>query len=53
MNVDEIIPEISTDLKSFIVLDDAHLIDNLTDFSNILSERNHAKNHPDRPLNGT
>lgn len=43
VNVDEIIPEISADLKSLIVLDDAHLINNLTDFSSILSERNHAK----------
>ena len=37
VNVDEIIPEISEEQESLIVLDDAHLIDNLTDFANILS----------------
>ena len=43
VNVDEVIPEISEGTKSLIVLDDAHLIDNLTDFENILLERNLAK----------
>ena len=43
VNVDEAISEISEDRKSIFVLDDAHLIDNLTDFSRILSERSHAK----------
>lgn len=43
VNVDEIIPEISEKQESLIVLDDAHLIDNLTDFSKILSDRSHAK----------
>lgn len=43
VSVDEVIPEISSDRESLIVLDDAHLIDNLADFSNILSERSHAK----------
>ncbi len=43
VSVDEVIPEISSDRESLIVLDDAHLIDNLTDFSNILSERVHTK----------
>ena len=43
VDVDEVIYEISEDKKSLIVLDDAHLIDNLTDFSKILSDRSHAK----------
>ena len=43
VNVDEVIPEISEERESLIVLDDAHLIDNLTDFANILLERNRAK----------
>ena len=43
VDVDEVIYEISEDKKSLIVLDDAHLIDNLTDFSKILSDRNHTK----------
>ena len=43
VSVDEVIPEISSDRESLIVLDDAHLIDNLTDFSKILSDRSHAK----------
>ena len=43
VNIDEVIPEISEEQESFIVLDDAHLIENLTDFANILSEREHAK----------
>ena len=43
VNVDEVISEISEDKKSLIAIDDAHLIDNLTDFSRILSERSHAK----------
>ena len=43
VNVDEVISEISEERDSLIVLDDAHLIDNLTDFANILLERNHAK----------
>ena len=41
--VDEIIPEISEERESLIVLDDAHLIDNLADFANILLERDLAK----------
>ena len=43
VNVDEVIPEISEERECLIVLDDAHLIDNLTDFANILLERNRAK----------
>ncbi len=43
VNVDEVISEISEERDSLIVLDDAHLIDNLTDFANILLERNRAK----------
>ena len=43
VNIDEVIPEISEEQESLIVLDDAHLIENLTDFANILSEREHAK----------
>lgn len=43
VDVDEVIYEISEDKKSLIVIDDAHLIDNLTDFSKILSDRSHAK----------
>lgn len=43
VSVDEVIPEISLDRESLIVLDDAHLIDNLTDFANILLERDYVK----------
>ena len=43
VDADQVIPEISADQESLIVLDDAHLIDNLTDFANILLEREHAK----------
>ena len=43
VNIDEVIPEISEEQESLIVLDDAHFIDNLSDFTNILSERPHAK----------
>ena len=43
VNVNEVIPEISEERESFIVLDDAHLIDNLTDFAKILLEREGAK----------
>ena len=43
VNLDEVIPEISEEQNSLIVIDDAHLIGNLTDFANILSERHHAK----------
>ena len=43
VNIDEVIPEISEEQESLIVLDDAHLIDNLSDFTNILSERPRAK----------
>ena len=43
VNVDEVIPEISEGQKSVIVLDDAHLIENLMDFAKILLERHHAK----------
>ena len=42
-NVDEILTEISEDRNSLIVLDDAHLIDNLTDFAKILIHRIRAK----------
>ena len=43
VDVDQVIPEISADQKSLIVLDDAHLIGNLTDFANILLETDYAK----------
>ena len=43
VSVDEIIPEISEDKHSLVVLDDAHLIENLLDFANILLERDLAK----------
>ena len=43
VNLDGVIPEISEEQESLIVLDDAHLIDNLTDFTNVLLERHHAK----------
>ena len=43
VDVDEVIPEISQDRKSLIVLDDAHLIDNLRDFEKILIDRDYAK----------
>ena len=43
MNVDEAIPEISEEQESLIVLDDAHLIDNLPDFTNVLSQRHRTK----------
>ena len=43
VNVDEVIPEISEGQKSVIVLDDAHLIENLMDFAKILLERHHGK----------
>lgn len=43
VNVDGIIPEISEGHPNLIVLDDAHRIENLTDFAKILLERNNAK----------
>ena len=43
VNVDEVIPEISKDRKSLIVLDDVHEIDNLRDFGKILTKRDYAK----------
>ena len=43
VDVDQVIPEISADQKSLIVLDDAHQIENLTDVSRILSARRNAK----------
>lgn len=43
VNLDEIMSEISEEQESLIVLDDAHLIDNLTDFARILSEQQHTK----------
>ena len=43
VNVNEILPQISEKQESLIVLDDAHLIGNLTDFANILLERDYAK----------
>ena len=43
VDVGQVIPEISADQESLIVLDDAHQIDNLTDFSRLLSERSLAK----------
>ena len=43
VDVDDVIPEISEEQKNVIVLDDAHLIGNLTDFEKILLERNNAK----------
>ena len=43
VNVDAVITEISEVQESLIVLDDTHLIDNLTDFENILTERDYAK----------
>lgn len=43
VNVEEAICQISEEQESLIVLDDAHLIDNLTDFTNILLERDNAK----------
>ena len=43
VNVDEVIPEISKDRKSLIVLDDVHEIDDLTDFKRLLSEREHTQ----------
>ena len=43
VNLDEVIPEISEGQESLIVLDDAHLIDNLPDFTNVLSQRHRAK----------
>ena len=43
VDVDEVIPEISEEQESLIVLDDTHLIDNLTDFTNILSVRPRTK----------
>ena len=43
VNVDGVIPEISKDRKSLIVLDDVHEIDNLRDFGKILTERDYAK----------
>lgn len=43
VNVNEILPDISENRESLIVIDDAHLIDNLTDFANILLERDYAK----------
>ncbi len=43
VNIDEVIPEISEEQESLIVLDDAHLIDNLPDFTNVLSQRYRAK----------
>ena len=43
VNIDEVIPEISEEQESLIVLDDAHLIDNLPDFTNVLSQRHCTK----------
>ena len=43
VTIDEVISEMSEEQESLIVLDDAHLIENLTDFANILLEREHAK----------
>ena len=43
VDVDEVISEISEDRQSLIVLDDAHLIDNLRDFEKILIKRDCAK----------
>ena len=43
VDINKVIPEITEKQESLIVLDDAHLIDNLTDFENILLERNLAK----------
>ncbi len=43
VNLDEIMSEIFEEQESLIVLDDAHLIDNLTDFARILSEQQHTK----------
>ena len=43
VDLDAVVPEISEEQESLIVLDDAHLIGNLTDFTNILSERHRAK----------
>ena len=43
VNVDAVITEISEVQESLIVLDDTHLIDNLTDFEKILTERDYAK----------
>ena len=43
VDVDEVIPEISEDKKSLVVLDDAHLIDNLRNFEKILIKRDCAK----------
>ena len=42
-NVDEVIPEISEDQESLIVIDDAHILDNLVDFKKILLKKNRAK----------
>ena len=43
VNVDEVIPEISEGQKSLVVLDDAHLIENLTDFAKIFQEKHRAR----------
>ena len=43
VSLDEVIPEIAEEQDSLVVIDDAHLIDNLADFTNILSERHSAK----------
>ena len=42
-NVDEVIPEISEDQESLIVIDDAHILDNLVEFKKILLKKNRAK----------
>ena len=43
VKVDEILPVISEDKDSLVVIDDAHITGNLTDFANILLERDYAK----------
>ena len=43
VDVDAVIPELSEGQPNLVVLDDAHLIENLMDFEKILSERDYAK----------
>ena len=43
VDIDDIIHEISKAKESLIILDDAHVIDNLADFRAIFSERDNAK----------
>ena len=43
VDVDAVIPEISEGRPNLVVLDDAHLIENLGDFEKILTERDCAK----------